>query len=138
MNVELPEIPDGLDADSIAALFRQIRERLLVAFGKVFTQGGIIVIGNGQTINGHFSGTKTWDPPNVLAATAATTTVTVKGVSLNARVDEVVASFNKDLQGMVLTGYVSAPDTVTVVLFNPTAAPIDLASGTLRASVWRH
>jgi hypothetical protein len=37
----------------------------------------------------------------------------------------------------MLTAYVSAADTVTVVLFNPTAGSIDLGSATLRARVFK-
>lgn len=38
---------------------------------------------------------------------------------------------------IVTSGYVSATDTVTVVLFNPTVAAIDIASTTLRVEVSR-
>jgi hypothetical protein len=37
--------------------------------------------------------------------------------------------------GLVATARVTAPDTVTVRLDNPTASPIDPASGTYRATV---
>jgi hypothetical protein len=38
----------------------------------------------------------------------------------------------------MLTASVSAADTVTVILFNPTAGTVDLASGTLRVGVFKH
>ncbi len=74
------------------------------------------------------SGSKTYDPPSVASLGTATTTVTVAGAALG---DQFVASFSLSLGGLMLTAYVSAADTVTTVLFNPTAAAVDLASGTL-------
>lgn len=79
------------------------------------------------------TGSATWDPASVAAGAQTTTTVTVPGAALG---DVVGVSFSLDLQGMQLTGYVSAADNVTAVLRNGTAGAIDLASGTLRASVW--
>ncbi len=79
-------------------------------------------------------GTATWDPPSVAAGAQTTTTVSVPGASVG---DTVTVSFSADLQGMQLTGYVSATDTVTVVLRNGTGGSIDLGSGTLRADVWK-
>lgn len=77
---------------------------------------------------------KTWDPPSVAAGAQTTTTLTaITGVVLGDRVTAV--GFDKDLQGMQLTGYVSAAETVTVVLRNGTAGAIDLASGTLTVVV---
>jgi hypothetical protein len=76
---------------------------------------------------------KTWDPPNVAAAGSTTTTVTVTGVALGDPVTRL--SFSLDLQGQTLTGYVSAADTVTVVLFNSTAGALNLGSGTLYVAV---
>jgi hypothetical protein len=74
----------------------------------------------------------TFNPPSVAAAGTTTTTVTATGAALG---DHVEASFSLSLQGMVLSAFVSAADTVTVVFFNPTAAAIDLANGTLRVLV---
>ena len=109
--------------------------RLLESLFSKIRIDDVIIIGGGTPILKHLSETKTWDPPNVGNGAQTTTTVTVTGAALG---DEVVCSFNKDLQGMRLTGYVSATDTVTVVLRNDTGGAIDLASGTLRASVWQH
>lgn len=78
------------------------------------------------------TGSATWDPPSVAAAASTTTTVTVTGAALGGFV---WVSFSLSLTGLMLTGYVSAADTVTVVLFNPTGAPVDLGSGTIRARV---
>lgn len=78
------------------------------------------------------SGSKTYDPPSVAAAGSTTTTVTVTGAALG---DIAAASFSLSLGGLTVSAYVSAADTVTVVLANNTAAPIDLASGTLSARI---
>ncbi|HEX6375190.1 MAG TPA: hypothetical protein VFZ91_05675 [Allosphingosinicella sp.] len=80
------------------------------------------------------AGSKTWDPPSVAADGSTSTTVTVAGAQLG---DSVLVGFNKALQGMQLTGSVSAADTVEAVLSNPTAAAINLASGTLTARIAR-
>ena len=80
------------------------------------------------------SGEATYDPPNLGAGATTTTTVTVSGATLGW---DASAAFSLSLSGLVMTAYVSATDTVTVVLFNPTAGAIDLASGTLTAFAWR-
>jgi hypothetical protein len=77
--------------------------------------------------------TTTWDPPNVVAGASTTTTVTVTGATLG---DFVAVSFSLSLSGLVLTAYVSAVNTVTVVLSNPTGSPVDLSSGTLAVTVF--
>lgn len=98
---------------------------------------GPIIIGGGTKIDKYFSESVTWDPPNVGNGAQATTTVTVTGVRL-ADANPVIAGFSRDLQGMRLTGYVSADNTVVCVLRNDTGGALDLASGTLRVGVWRH
>ena len=45
------------------------------------------------------------------------------------------ASFSLDLQGIGLTAYVSAANTVSVRFQNESTAAVDLGSGTLRARV---
>lgn len=81
------------------------------------------------------SASTTWDPPSVGDGAQTTTTITVTGAAVG---DVVSVGFSQSLQGMQLTGYVSATDTVTVVLRNGTGGAIDLASGTLRASVTKY
>ena len=73
-----------------------------------------------------------WDPASVAAGTSATTTVAMTGAIVG---DKVAIGFSNDLQGMVLSAYVSAANSVTAVLFNPTGSTINLASGTLRARI---
>lgn len=99
------------------------------------TLRGSLVIGNGTVILKHLSGTATWNPASLADAAQTTTTVTVTGAAVG---DTVAVGFSQDLQGLQLSGYVSATNTVTVVLRNGTGAAVDLASGTLRADVWQH
>lgn len=75
------------------------------------------------------SSTQTYDPPAVAAAGYTTQVFTVTGAVLG---DIVLVSFDKDLAGMVLSAYVSATNTVTIVLHNLTAGSVNLASGTLK------
>lgn len=74
-------------------------------------------------------GSATYDPASLADGDGATTTVTLTGAALG---DAVVASFDKDLQGILLTAWVSAADTVSVRFQNETGGAIDLASGTLK------
>jgi hypothetical protein len=77
-------------------------------------------------------GSATWDPGSIAVGASATTTITVTGAEVG---DIVECSFSLSLSGLSLTGYVSSGDTITVVLLNNTAAPVDLNSGTVRVQV---
>ncbi len=79
------------------------------------------------------TGTATYDPASLVDGAGATTTITVTGAVLGDYVQGI--SFSLDLQGILLTAYVSAADTVAVRFQNETTGTIDLASGTLRALV---
>ncbi len=82
---------------------------------------------------GLISGSATYDPASLADGAGATTTVTVTGAALG---DYVVGvSFGLDLQGITLTGYVSAANTVAVRFQNESGGVLDLASSTLRAVV---
>lgn len=76
-------------------------------------------------------GSATYDPANLVDGAGVTTTVTVTGAALG---DVAQASFSLDLQGITLTAWVSAANTVSVRFQNETGGAIDLASGTLRAT----
>lgn len=77
-------------------------------------------------------GSTTYDPPSLADGAGTTTTVTVTGATLGDFAD---VSFSRDLQGISVTAYVSAADTVSVRFQNETGGTIDLASGTLRVKV---
>lgn len=79
------------------------------------------------------SGSAVYDPANLADGAGVTTTVTVTGAALGDFVQGV--SFSLDLQGITMTGWVSAANTVSVRFQNETGAAIDLLGGTIRAVV---
>lgn len=82
----------------------------------------------------YLSGSGTWDPASVANGASTTTTVSVTGAVMG---DHVTVSFSLDLLGCSLSGFVSAANTVTVVLSNLSGGAVNLASGTVSAKVWR-
>jgi parallel beta-helix repeat protein len=87
-----------------------------------------------QTVTGGFlKGSASYDTASLVDGAGATTTVTVTGAALGDFVEGVSASV--DLQGITVTAYVSAADTVAVRYQNETTGTIDLASHTLRVRV---
>jgi len=80
-----------------------------------------------------YQGSKTYNPPDILDGAQDQTTVTVVGATLG---KVAMVAFSLDLQGITLTGNVSATDTVTATFRNNTGAPVNLGSGTLSASVF--
>lgn len=80
------------------------------------------------------AGAATYDPPSLADGAGATTTVTCAGAALG---DVALASFSLDLQGITLTAWVSAANTVSVRFQNESGGPLDLASGTLRTRIVR-
>jgi len=111
LNLETDFLGLGLHADSLKANF----EGLADAVGEVL------------------AGSKTHDFANVVDGARASTTVTVTDAALGDHVTSV--SLSIDAAGGLLHGYVSAADTVTVVLLNETGADLNLASATLRVLV---
>lgn len=83
--------------------------------------------------SGLLYGFKTYDPASIGTLAGVTTTVTVPGAVMGDFVASI--SFGLDLQGITVTGYVSAQNTVSVRLQNQTAGAIDLNSSTLRVVV---
>jgi len=77
------------------------------------------------------SGSATYDPPSLADGAGATTTVTASGAELG---DYATASFSLDLQGITVSAYVSAANTVAVRFQNESGGVLDLASGTLRVT----
>jgi hypothetical protein len=82
----------------------------------------------------NLSGSATFNPGNLIDGDGETTTVTVTGAALG---DYAEASFSLDLQGITVTAWVSAADTVSVRFQNETGGTINLGSGTLRARVFK-
>lgn len=77
-----------------------------------------------------------YNPPSVAAGAITATTINVVGAVLG---DFAKASFSIALGGLLLvSAEVTAAGIVTVTFWNPTGAPIDIGSGTLRCTVEPH
>lgn len=76
-----------------------------------------------------------YDPPSLADGVGVTTTVSCSGAQVG---DFVKVSFSLNLQGITLTGWVSALDTVSVRFQNGTGGVLDLASGILKVSVTKY
>jgi Pectate lyase superfamily protein len=99
------------------------------------TAGLVIGIG-GTSITKHLSVTRTaYDPASIANGASLVVSIPATGAALG---DTVLVSFSNELQGMSLTGYVFATDSVYAIFTNNTGAAKDLASGTLRADIWKH
>lgn len=86
--------------------------------------------GRGYTI----AASATYDPPNLVDGAGATTTVTATGCALG---DFASAAFSLDLQGIEVTAWVSATNTVSVRFQNESGGDLNLAEGTLRVKTVR-
>jgi hypothetical protein len=121
--------PEGVVSATIGSVFQRTN-------GSNGTSLYVKESGTGNTgwraIAGYLSGSATYDAPSIGPAGTTTTTVTVTGAAVGDFAD---CSFGVSLAGLIVTAYVSAADTVTVVLFNSTLGAIDLASTTLRVRV---
>jgi parallel beta helix pectate lyase-like protein/pectate lyase-like protein len=118
-------------------LFNDLRDNAGGPFrgvGSISTRLGNL--GTPEQILQHISGTTTWEPPLASVGAVASTTVLVPGTQIG---DTVTIGFTQPLPvGALLTGAVTAANTVTATLVNLTGRDLDLPLGTLRADVWRH
>jgi hypothetical protein len=80
----------------------------------------------------YLSGSASYGPPSLPHGAGARTTVTVPGAALG---DFAEASFSLDLQGISMTAYVSAANSVSVRFQNESGGTLDLGRGTLRVRV---
>lgn len=90
----------------------------------------------GAPVAKHLSATATYDPPSVASGSQTSTTITVTGATVGDTTTCGHSTITADL--WQISCYVSAADTVRVVLKNHSGGAIDAASGTLRADVWKH
>lgn len=81
-------------------------------------------------------GSKSFDPASLAPGASVSTTVTVAGCRL-ADADAVLVSASVSTAGLLVTGTVTASDTVTVVYANLTGAAVDLAAHTLTVYVMK-
>jgi hypothetical protein len=101
--------------------------------GPVTSTNGFIA-GTGATITSVLTATSTIDFTSISANTTADSSgITVTGAAVG---DAVMVGVPATIaSGLVVTGYVSAADTVKVRAANVTASPIDPASGSFRVVV---
>jgi len=129
---------DGVEA-RVSALEASM-VTVLTDIGTINTQIGSL----NTTVAGHttqlgnlptsrFSGSVAYNPPNILALGTTTQTVAVTGAALGMSAE---ASFSLDATGLVITAYVDSVNSVTAVLFNPTALAINIGAGTLKCFAW--
>lgn len=87
-------------------------------------------------VQGALTGTATWDAASVADGAMVSTTVGVADAALG---DVAVCSLTVAVPaGALLVAHVTAVNVVTVTLFNKTGGALDLASATLRATVFRY
>ena len=87
---------------------------------------------DGALFSGGLEAFTTYDPPALNNGVGTTMTLTCTGAALG---DVVTASFSLNLQGVMLSAWVSAANTVAVHFFNASGGTLDLASGTVRVRV---
>lgn len=76
--------------------------------------------------------TATIDPSSLATGIGEVKTMTVTGATVG---NFVIVAAPYDLQGITVTGYVSAANTVSIKLHNGTVGTVDLASGTWKVRV---
>ena len=90
----------------------------------------------GAWITKHLSGTTSWFPGMISPGSQVNTPVMVTGAVVG---DTVAVGFSVALPGgMLISGAVTSPNTVTVTIYNASGSPQALQRGTLRADVWQH
>lgn len=117
-------------ADSLAKLTQAVKEPLTSRwFGKALALLRADVV----AVRALLTGSAVYDAASLADGAGVTSTITVTGAALG---DYVIGlSCSVDLQGVLLTGYVSAANTVSFRLQNETTGAVDLASATYRAVV---
>ena len=90
---------------------------------------GALQIGDNDTVYGIEFGTVAIDPASLAATTKAATTFTLTGAATtDIIIINVPSTLNDDL--LFVGAAVTAADTVSIYLYNPTATAIDQASAT--------
>lgn len=87
---------------------------------------------DGNVVGIDLSNTVAYDPPNLADGAGTTTTINVNGAVLG---DIAIASFSLDLQGIMMTAYVSSANTVSLRFQNETGGALDLGAGQIVAKV---
>jgi len=118
-----------------------VQEDLNVGLGTVSVTnpgGGTLTgvqVGIHSVAVGQVAWKDTWNPSAIAAAGYEAKSVTVPGAAVG---DFVLLSLSSMVTNdMMLTGNVSAADTVEAVLFNPTGGSLNLGAGTLSVLVFK-
>ena len=82
----------------------------------------------------YVEGSATWDPGSIGDEDEEVKEITVTGAALG---DFCLVSHTVDVADLILSGQVTAANTVTASLANVTGGAIDMASGTVTARVWK-
>ena len=134
LKLDSGEITDNNGTNANTADWKNVNGLTSVAFfNNVGTVSGTDVIG--ARIGKHLRATSTWDPTSLTTQTQTSTTITVTGAAVGDIAMCGHTHVTADL--LQLSCYVSAADTVRVVLRNISGDTIDVASGTLAAEVWK-
>ena len=89
---------------------------------------GALQIGDNDTVYGIEFGTVAIDPANLAATTRGATTFTLTGAATTDIIIVNPPALNDDI--LFVGAAVTAADTVSIYLYNPTASAIDQASAT--------
>ena len=85
-------------------------------------------------LGGELTATLANNPASISDNALLETEITVTGAALG---DMVIASFDKDLVGLIISAYVSTANTVNVHLHNETGGAVNLASGNFFVRVFK-
>lgn len=128
--VRLDDVTSTLDLSIISTTSEQTG---YFEFSDVTLAPGLTPLGMAPSL--FLEGSVAYDPPNLTTGSVYTTTMTVPGAQMG---DFVILGHSRDLQECQITGYVTAADTVEIVLANMTGADRNVGSGTLKARVMRN
>lgn len=100
------------------------------------TTTGSLIIASGANILGHLSGTGTYNPTSLTTGNSESFDITVTGAALG---DTALCSYPSfGATNWTISCYVSATNTVKMVIENRTGGTVDLPSATVRGDVWKH
>jgi hypothetical protein len=129
---EVRDMRDGLASFSNELSVGEVGTLL----GQTFNAVGGAKIGDGGKITKVLTGSTTWDPAEIADGDDLATTLTVTGAAVG---DPCFAGFTTlTTEDVLISANVSATNTVQVVLLNRNGAAVNLASGTLKVTVFQN
>ncbi len=88
-----------------------------------------------ETVLASLKGSFVWDPGSIANGAGGSTNITITGAAFG---DAVIIFPPYDMQNIILSAFVQAADTVTVLLFNVSGGAKDLASGTWKYKIIKY